>query len=82
MPQHKSAKKRVKTNLGRQTRNRAFRSTLKTNLKRVAELDNVDQAINEQQALLDRAVSHGIIHKKKAARLKSRFVASRRSPSK
>ena len=76
MPQHKSAKKRVKTNLKSQTRNRAARSTLKTALKGVKDLpeDQKDGAARQWQSLLDKAANKRIVHKNKAARLKSRFA--------
>jgi small subunit ribosomal protein S20 len=76
MPQHKSAKKRVKTNLKSQARNRAARSTLKTALKQVHDMpeDSKDQAVGEHQSLMDRAANKGIVHRNKAARLKSRFT--------
>jgi small subunit ribosomal protein S20 len=75
MPQHKSAKKRVKTSLKSQTRNRALRSALRRNLRSLRErpASEKDQATRELQAILDRAVKHGIIHRNKAARLKSRY---------
>ena len=75
MPQHKSAKKRVKTNLKRQMRNRAARSTLRTTLKRIQETPEAKraEALKEIQSVLDKAVNRGIIHRNKAARLKSRF---------
>ena len=75
MPQHKSAKKRVKTNLKRQMHNRATRSTLRTTLKKVREMPEAKraEAVNEIQSVLDKAANRGIIHPNKAARLKSRF---------
>jgi len=75
MPQHKSAKKRVKTNLKSQARNRAARSTLKTKLKELHDMpeDSKEQAVKEHQAVMDKAVNKGIVHRNKAARMKSRF---------
>lgn len=75
MPQHKSAKKRVKTNLKSQARNRAGRSTLRTRLKQVADLKASDReaALQQHQSLLDRATNAGLVHRNKAARLKSRM---------
>lgn len=77
MPQHKSAKKRVKTNLKRQIRNRAMRSTLKTDLKGIKAMpeDQKDGAVRGMQSALDKAVNKGIVNKNKAARLKSRFAS-------
>lgn len=75
MPQHKSAKKRVKTNLKRQERNRAGRSTLRKRIKQIAGLKETDHegAVQQQQSVLDRAVNSGLVHRNKAARLKSRL---------
>jgi small subunit ribosomal protein S20 len=75
MPTHKSAKKRVKTNLKAQARNRAARSALKTSLKQITESAKADpeKTVREHASVLDRAASKGLIHRNKAARLKSRF---------
>lgn len=75
MPQHKSAKKRVKTNLKRQTRNRTARSTLKTTLKTLQAMpqEKRDEANRRIQSVLDKAANRGIIHRNKAARMKSRL---------
>jgi small subunit ribosomal protein S20 len=78
MPQHKSAKKRVKTNLKSQARNRSARSTLKSTLKGIAELkqSDGDAAVRQHQSVLDRASNGGLVHRNKAARLKSRLAKS------
>jgi small subunit ribosomal protein S20 len=75
MPQHKSAKKRVKTNLKRQLRNRAGRSALRRALRQYRELSADDRpaAYAQIQSVLDKATSKGIIPKNRAARLKSRL---------
>ena len=73
MPQHKSAKKRVKTNLKRQVRNRAAMSTLRTTLKNI-DSQPKDQVEAKLQSVLDKAVKNGLIHKNRAARTKSRFM--------
>jgi len=75
MPQQKSAKKRVKIGLRNQERNRAARSTLRTRLKQTTEAKQNDRdvAVRDHQSLVDRAVKGGLIHRNKAARLKSRF---------
>ena len=74
MPQHKSAKKRAKTSAQRQVRNRAERSKLRGYLREFREMDAAKRknSLAEFQSVLDRAVKKGIIHKNKAARLKSR----------
>jgi small subunit ribosomal protein S20 len=76
MPQHKSAKKRVKTNLRRQLRNRAGRSALRRELRRYRELSSEDRpaAYAHIQSVLDRAADKGFIPRNRAARLKSRLA--------
>jgi len=75
MPQQKSAKKRVKIGLRNQERNRAGRSTLRTRLKQTVETKETDRdaAVREHQSVVDRAVKAGLMHRNRAARLKSRF---------
>lgn len=74
MPKHKSAKKRVKTNLKRQARNRAARSALKSALKALAAMptDKQEESLRKTQSVLDKAAVRGIVHRNKAARMKSR----------
>ena len=76
MPQHKSAKKRVKTNLKRQIRNRAGRSALRGALRTYRELsaENRPAAYAEIQSVLDKAARKGFIPVNRAARLKSRLA--------
>ena len=76
MPQHKSAKKRVKTNLKRQLRNRAGKSALRRALRQYRELSADDRpaAYAQIQSELDKAVGKGFIPKNRAARLKSRLA--------
>jgi small subunit ribosomal protein S20 len=83
MPQHKSAKKRVKTNLKCQARNRSARSTLRSSLKGIVELKQSDKdaAIRQHQSLVDRASNSGLVHPNKAARLKSRLAKSTQKSS-
>ena len=74
MPQHKSAKKRMKTNAKSEERNRAQRSTLRTNVKKINEMAK-DEGTKELQSVLDKAVNKNLMHRNKAARLKSRYAA-------
>jgi small subunit ribosomal protein S20 len=76
MPQHKSAKKRVKTSLKRQIRNRAGRSALRGALRKYRELsaENRATAYAEIQSVLDKAAGKGFIPENRAARLKSRLA--------
>lgn len=75
MPQHKSAKKRVKTNLKRQERNRSAKSTIRTALRKYEELPDEEkkQKFSELQSKLDKASQKGIIKSRKGSRLKSRL---------
>ena len=76
MPQHKSAKKRVKTSLKRQDRNRSAKSALRLALRRYKELTPEKRAESyaEMQSLLDKASAKRFIPKNRAARLKSRLA--------
>lgn len=76
MPQHKSAKKRVKTNLKRQIRNRAAMSALRRTLRKYREMaaDDKTAAYPELQSALDKAAGKGFISKNRAARLKSNLT--------
>ena len=76
----KSAKKRVLTAERNRIKNVAFKTSIKTALKKVLELasgkdkDALDAAISKAYQLCDKAVSKGILHKNTAARKKSRLV--------
>ena len=79
MPNTKSAKKRHRQSLERRARNRATKSTVKTQVRKVtdaADAKNVEQGATEFRLAvkkLDRAAAHHVIHKNTAARLKSRL---------
>lgn len=79
MPNTKSAKKRLRQSLERRTRNRAVKSTIKTQIRKVTDAisgQNLEQGLTEFRLAtkkLDRAASHGVIHKNAAARVKSRL---------
>ena len=76
----KSAKKRVLIAERNRVRNVAFKTSIKTALKKVLELASSDDqealnsAISRAYQLCDKAVSKGILHKNTAARKKSRLV--------
>jgi len=73
----KSQKKRIKTNLKRQERNKAVRSELKTRVKSAVNAigsDNQDTAVRAAVKRLDTAATKGVIHKNAAARKKSRLM--------
>lgn len=82
MPNTKSAKKRLRQNLDRRTRNRATKATLKTLVKKVrAAIDEGNAPLAEEQfrvttKRLDKAAAHRVIHRNAAARVKSRLSAA------
>ena len=75
-----SAKKRVRQNEKRRTRNRVWltraRSTVKQALIAIDTKDSAAsvEAVNKAISELDRAASKGVIHKRNAARRKSRLL--------
>jgi len=74
----KSQIKRNRQNEGRRMRNKSVNSNLKTTVKKVetaaAAGEPTDQLLREAQAKIDTAVSKGVLHKKAAARKKSRLA--------
>ncbi len=80
MANHKSAIKRIRTNERKRLRNRAYHSRTRTQIKkaRVAiETENVEDAVEQTREairLLDKAANKGVIHKRNAARRKSRLM--------
>lgn len=76
MPHHKSAKKRVRTNLKENERNRLYRMMMRRAVRKVRESDaaGLGESLKTAIAVLDRLASKGIIHKNTAARRKSRLT--------
>lgn len=79
MPNIKSAKKRVLVSKANCERNKAYRSALRTAVKKAdAAIDSKtdDMAVTVKAAVkkIDQAASKGIIHKNNAARKKSALV--------
>ena len=76
----KSAKKRVLIAEANRQRNVAFKSTIKTAVKKALELANgedkeaLNSALSKVYQLCDKAVSKGILHKNTASRKKSRLT--------
>ena len=75
----KSAKKRVLTAERNRLRNVAFKSSVKTAIKKALELaqkkdtEALKTALSKAYQLCDKGVSKGILHKNTAARKKSRL---------
>jgi small subunit ribosomal protein S20 len=80
MANHKSAEKRIRQNEKRKTINRANRSKLRTQIKKLrTALGASDKTASGETlaptiSLIDKAVNKGIIHKNTAARHKSRLT--------
>ena len=76
----KSAKKRVLIAEANRVRNVAFKTSIKTAVKKALALatgedkEALNTAVSKVYQLCDKAVSKGILHKNTAARKKSRLV--------
>jgi small subunit ribosomal protein S20 len=79
MPNIKSAIKRVKTSEARKAHNATVKSTMRTAVKKadaavVTNDENAKELFNNAASKLDKAAQKGLIHKKAAARKKSRLM--------
>ena len=74
MPNIKSAKKRVLVAKLRNERNKAAKTELKSVLKKARAEDATAEAVKTAAVKLDKSAGKGLIHKNKAARLKSRLA--------
>jgi small subunit ribosomal protein S20 len=80
MANHKSAEKRIRQNIKRNAINRANRSKLRTQIKKLrtaleaADKSQGSELLTPTVSLIDKAVNKGIIHKNTAARYKSRLT--------
>ena len=78
MANSKSADKRARQNKKRYELKHAQRSMVRTAMKATAKSveakdKNVNETFKDAQSTVDKMVSKGVIHKNKAARLKSRM---------
>ena len=74
MANHKSALKRIRSNQGKTARNKYQHKTARTWIKRVRQSEDkkeAEQLLSETFSKLDRLVKKNIIHKNKAANIKS-----------
>ena len=82
MPNTNSAKKRLRQNEVLRDRNRSVRSAVGSQLRKVREavtagqLEKAEEEYREAARKLDRAGARNIIHRNRAARLKSRLQKS------
>ena len=76
----KSAKKRARQNEKRRMRNRYYKTTARTYVKKAkalidaGQLDEAEVAVKSAARALDVAAGKGIIHKNNASRRKSRLM--------
>ena len=82
----KSQKKRNKQNEAAHERNKAVRSALKTDAKKArtavaAGDEDATELVRTTIRALDKAASKGVLHKKTAARRKSRLAKSAARPA-
>jgi small subunit ribosomal protein S20 len=79
MPNTKGAKKRLRQNVVRRDRNRMSRTRMRSALRKFREavaaknFEEAKELCRFTAQLLDKAASKGVIHRNKAARLKSRM---------
>lgn len=80
MPNIKSAKKRVKVTEVKTLQNKMFKSAMKASVKKykaavdAGNKDLAEKTYADAVAMVDRAVTKGILHKNNAARKKSQFT--------
>ncbi len=84
-----SAKKRVRQSLKRRARNRANKSALKKQVKKYAAISKdaatveaVETEYRKTQKKIDQMVAKGVLHKKTAARQKSRLARQKAAKTK
>ena len=77
MANHKSAKKRNRSNEGKRTRNRVRKNAVKNIVKKLRlnkDKVNASEQLINVSSLLDKLAKNNIIHKNKAANLKSKLT--------
>ena len=74
MPNIKSAKKRVLISKARNEANKAAKSALRTSIRKARAEGAGADAIKAASVNVDKAAGKGLIHKNKAARLKSQLA--------
>lgn len=81
MAHSKSAEKRIRVSERRRQRNRVYRSSSRTLVRRAeaaiqsGDAEQANAAVLNAVSMLDRSAAKGIIHKNNAARRKSRLMA-------
>jgi small subunit ribosomal protein S20 len=76
MPTHKSAEKRMRQNERKRVINKASRTSLRKEIKSYRDLEKGEASKAQHpriSSIIDKAAKKGIIHHRKASRLKSRL---------
>jgi len=82
MPNSKSAKKRLRQDAVRRTRNRSVKSAIKTQVRKVRDAITAGDVTTAETELrlaakrVDKAAAAGVVHANLAARVKSRLSAA------
>jgi small subunit ribosomal protein S20 len=71
MPNIKSAKKKLRQDLKKEKDNKTYKKTVAKTVKNMAKMKNTKE-LSKSYSSIDKAAKKGVIHKNKAARLKSR----------
>ena len=74
MPNIKSAKKKMRKDVKRTKHNAFYREAIKKAMRLSAKLKEDEKELRKTLSLIDKAAKKKIIHKNKAARLKSRVM--------
>lgn len=87
MANNKSAKKRIGTNKRNRLRNRFYKSSLKTLIKKflkelslskesgnIDDMEKVQKTFNSIYSLIDKATKKNVLHKNNAARKKAQLI--------
>ncbi len=77
MAQHKSAKKRMRQDAKKRLRNRYYKKSTRTAIKKLRDMTDKAEAeefLNKVISMVDRLAKKNNIHKNKAANLKSKLT--------
>ena len=77
MANHKSAIKRIRSNEAKRLRNKYQHKTTRTWIKKVRGAEKKDEAeklFKETSSMLDKLAKNNVIHKNKAANIKSKLM--------
>ena len=77
MANHKSAKKRIRSNKTKRDHNRYLGKTVRNAVRKIRTAENQEEAAKDLPKVvsrIDRLSKKGVIHKNKAANLKSKLM--------